>query len=153
MCLFAKDAADPAAVSAMKESKTSVSRAEYTDTQRELAEKARQMILSNLERHITIAEFARELHASPTQVKTCFRKVCGMPIYTYARVRRMEAAAKMLEETDDSVLEIAGKTGYENGSKFAKAFRDVMGVSPGEYRKKILWEREDLQWRESASGE
>ena len=35
---------------------------------------------------------------------------------------------------DASVLEVAGTFGYNNGSKFAKAFRDVCGVSPNEYR-------------------
>ena len=32
------------------------------------------------------------------------------------------------------VLDIAGQFGYDNASKFAKAFRDVVGVSPREYR-------------------
>ena len=34
------------------------------------------------------------------------------------------------------VLAIANRFGYDNGSKFAKAFRDVIGVSPSEYRLK-----------------
>ena len=32
------------------------------------------------------------------------------------------------------VLDIAGQFGYDNASKFARAFRDVIGVSPNEYR-------------------
>jgi AraC-like DNA-binding protein len=55
----------------------------------------------------------------------------------------MEAASWLLSETDQSILEIAGKFGYENGSKFAGAFRRVMGVSPSEYRRRVQWEREN----------
>ena len=32
------------------------------------------------------------------------------------------------------VLDIAGQFGYDNASKFAKAFRSVIGVSPSAYR-------------------
>ena len=46
------------------------------------------------------------------------------------------AAALMLKQTDHTVLDVAGRFGYDNGSKFAKAFRDVMGMSPKEYRQK-----------------
>ncbi len=116
---------------------------EYTDAQREVAERAHDMIMTNLERHITIAELSQALHASATQVKSCFHKVYGMPVYAYARSQRMEAAAGLLSETEESVLEIAGKFGYENGSKFARAFRAVMGVSPSEYRRRLQWEKEN----------
>lgn len=115
----------------------------YSQFQKELAQEAREMILSNLERHITIAELARALHVSPTRIKESFRKVYGTPIYSYTRRHRMEMAARQLAETGDSILEIAGKAGYENGSKFAKAFRDEMGAAPGEYRRRIFWEREN----------
>lgn len=116
---------------------------DYTAAQKEVADRAHEIIMTNLERHITIAEFAQTLHASPTQVKVCFHKVYGQPIYSYARSQRMEAASRLLTETDESILEIAGKFGYENGSKFARAFRTVIGVSPSEYRRRVLWEREN----------
>ena len=40
----------------------------------------------------------------------------------------------LLRQTDRTVLDIAGQFGYDNGSKFAKAFRDTVGMSPTEYR-------------------
>ena len=117
----------------------------YTASQQEVAERAHEMIMTNLERHITIAELSQTLHISATQVKSCFHKVYGMPIYAYARSQRMEAASSLLSETDQSILELAGKFGYENGSKFAGAFRRVKGVSPSEYRRRVQWERENRE--------
>lgn len=124
----------------------------YTASQQEVAERTHEMIMTNLERHITIAELSQTLHASATQVKSCFHKVYGMPINAYARSQRMEAASRLLSETDDSILEIAGKFGYENGSKFAGAFRSVMGVSPSEYRRRVQWERENQTLFEEETG-
>ncbi len=115
----------------------------YTAAQKEVADRAQEIIMANLERRITIAELAQALHVSATQVKVSFHKVTGMPVYAYARSKRMEAASGLLSDTDESILEIAGRFGYENGSKFARAFRIVMGVSPSEYRRRILWEREN----------
>ena len=122
----------------------------YTAAQKEVAEKAQEMIMANLGRHITITELAQILHISPTQLKVSFQKVYGIPVYSYARAKRMEAASYLLSETDKSVLEIAGEFGYENGSKFARAFRTIAGVTPREYRKRVLWERENRMFAEGA---
>ena len=48
----------------------------------------------------------------------------------FLRARRMRYAAELLRRSDESVLAIAGQLGYDNASKFARAFRQVMGVSP-----------------------
>ena len=47
----------------------------------------------------------------------------------------MRAAAADLDGSESKILEIAGRYGYENASKFACAFRKVMGKSPVEYRR------------------
>ena len=124
-----------------------------TEEQRALAGRIREIILSSLDRHVLIHELAEALHVSPTQVKSCFRKVYGMPVYSFARTQRMNRAAGMLEDSDETVLVIAGSCGYENGSKFSKAFRAVKGVSPSEYRRRICWERENrLEDNDGVSG-
>ena len=66
--------------------------------------------------------------------KTSFKGVYGSSIQAFQREQKMRAAAKLLQSTDRTVLDIAGQFGYANGSKFAAAFQNVMGVSPNEYR-------------------
>lgn len=60
----------------------------------------------------------------------------GKPLYQCIRAYKMRVAARLLGETDRTVLDIAGEFGYGNSSKFAAAFREVLGASPGEYRQK-----------------
>ena len=52
----------------------------------------------------------------------------------------MKAAAAVLISEKQSVAEIAQRFGYDNASKFSAAFRDVIGVTPQNYRNR----QEDL---------
>lgn len=106
-----------------------------TKTQARLARRAEALLRQDLSQHITIQEAASRLNVSPTSLKQSFRGVFGMPVYTYMRVLKMRFAALELCRTDKPVMEIAGEYGYENGSKFSAAFKDVMGEAPNTYRK------------------
>ena len=96
----------------------------------------RSFICENMDSHFTIEELSNKFDMPPTAMKLCFKNVFGLPVFTYARRERMKLAAKQLRECDRGILEIAGEVGYNNGSKFAHAFQDVMGMTPKEYRKK-----------------
>ena len=66
-----------------------------------------------------------------------FRAVYGAPVYRYIKDFKMKAAAAMLiSQRDLNISEIAQRTGYDNASKFSAAFRDVMGTTPQNYRKR-----------------
>jgi len=68
-------------------------------------------------------------------MNACFKAVYGVSIYAYVRIYRMQAAAAMLLQSQDSITAIAGQVGYANSSKFASAFKSVMQVAPSVYRK------------------
>ena len=57
--------------------------------------------------------------------------------YAYAHIKKykMNLAAVYLQETDQSITQIAGELGYSNISKFARAFQEVFGMLPKDYRK------------------
>lgn len=94
------------------------------------------MISENLSQHITIRELSYIFDISESKLKSDFKKRFGIPLYQYLRRKRMERAAEMIAETDMKILEISCCLGYDNGSKFARAFCDVIGVTPSEYRRK-----------------
>lgn len=101
----------------------------------ELARHTADYLLHNLGRHVTLEELTGAFGVSGTTLKKHFHDEYGMSLYAWFKTQRMEHAAQDLRESRDSVLKIAGDYGYENASKFSTAFRDVMGVSPREYRK------------------
>ncbi|NCC42938.1 MAG: AraC family transcriptional regulator [Clostridia bacterium] len=106
----------------------------YTKMQVLIAKKVCGYLIENMDKHITISELSQIFHVSQTQLKLSFKGVYGASIYTYIRAQKMQAAARMLKQTNDTILDIAGQCGYDNGSKFAKAFRDAIGMLPNEYR-------------------
>ena len=84
---------------------------------------------------ITVEQLAQALHATPEQLRYSVGRVYGKPLYQCVRAYKMRVAGRLLRETGRTVMDVAAELGYENGSKFSSAFRDVMGVSPGEYRR------------------
>ena len=48
---------------------------------------------------------------------------------------RYEAAIDLMQDTDNTITDIASLLGYSDPSHFARAFRRMAGVSPGEYQK------------------
>ena len=91
-------------------------------------------VCANMSRHFTIEELSEKFQVSPTQLKKSFRNVYGNSVYAYVRTQKMLSAARLLQETDRTILDIAGECGYDNGSKFSKAFREVMGMTPRDFR-------------------
>ena len=71
---------------------------------------------------------------SVSHLQKLFKQIYGVPVYHYIKEYRLEQAAVELVRSARPVTEIAQDAGYDNASKFARAFRDVIGVSPREYR-------------------
>lgn len=101
----------------------------------ELAKRAASYIADNMDSNISVAQISQEFHVSPTHLQNAFKGVFGVPVFSYIRIHKMNAAALQLVRTDKTVMEIANECGYDNASKFASAFREIMNENPLEYRK------------------
>ena len=97
-------------------------------------------LISNLQERPTIEELAKEFLINTATLKSTFKGIYGQPIGTYMKEYRIRQAATLLRQTQATIAEIANKVGYENQSKFATAFRDVLKVAPAEYRKQNISE-------------
>ncbi len=121
-------------LSALDTNQDELSTRTYSRTQVALAKEVSKYLMENMEERITLEQLSEHFHVSGTHIKNTFKGVYGVSLYSFIRTQKMESAAYLLEYTDKSILEIAGKHGYDNGSKFASAFRDVKGMAPNEYR-------------------
>lgn len=95
----------------------------------------KQYLQDQIAEPITLADLSSRFDIPLTQLKTNFKTVYGMPVYGFLRALRMQTAAQHLRTANASVADVAGRVGYANASKFAKAFKDEMGYSPLQYRK------------------
>ncbi len=88
----------------------------------------------NLDENIPLEKLCQRFGLGMTSLKQYFRTLYGCPPATYRKICRMQQAARLLRSTSATITEIAGRSGYENISKFSSAFKSVMGASPTEYR-------------------
>ncbi|WP_283609351.1 helix-turn-helix domain-containing protein [Faecalispora anaeroviscerum] len=86
--------------------------------------------------HFTLQELSERFDLPMTTMKQCFKGIYGTSVYAYMRSYRMQRAAVLLCQSEESVSSVAWRLGYVNASKFAAAFKKVIGFSPLEYRKK-----------------
>lgn len=93
-------------------------------------------LVEQLDTKISLRELADQYDLSLTMLKDCFKAIYGKPVHAFRREYKMQVATKLLTTTDISIAELAGKLGYENPNKFSTAFKDVIGLSPREYRVK-----------------
>ena len=106
-----------------------------SDSQLELAKRAASYIADNCDKSTSVRSLSEHLHVSVTHLQNSFKGVFGVTVFAYIRMQKMNAAALKLIRTDRSVMEIASEAGYDNASKFASAFRELMNEAPLEYRK------------------
>lgn len=115
-------------------------REQYTAPQVEIVKEIHRKLVSNLRERPTIDELSKEFLINTATLKNTFKGIYGQPIGTYMKEYRIRQAAVLLRQTQATIAEIANQVGYENQSKFATAFRDIMMIAPAEYRKQNIGE-------------
>ena len=108
---------------------------EYQSEQIETIRQIHEHLMQNLDQRATIETLSKQYLMNPTTLKTVFKSVYGTSIAAHMKEHRMEQAAKMLTESNQSIAEIATAVGYDSQSKFSAAFKDYFHILPKEYRK------------------
>ncbi|MGW5173948.1 AraC family transcriptional regulator [Streptomyces sp. NPDC004082] len=87
-----------------------------------------------LDREIDMAEVSRIAAVSEYHFRRMFSALAGMPLSVYVRRRRMTLAGAEVLAGERTLLDVAVRYGYGSGEAFARAFRSVHGIGPGEAR-------------------
>ncbi|GAB7184313.1 AraC family transcriptional regulator [Kitasatospora sp. Ki12] len=90
---------------------------------------------ARLDGEVDIAEAARIAAMSEYHFRRMFSTLAGMPLTVYLRRRRMTLAGAEVLAGEPTLLDIAVRYGYGSGEAFARAFRSVHGIGPGEARR------------------
>ncbi|MFD9797040.1 GyrI-like domain-containing protein [Streptomyces sp. NPDC059070] len=92
-------------------------------------------IEARLDGQVDVAELARIAMTSEYHLRRMFSALAGMPLSEYVRRRRLTVAGAEVLADERTLLEVAVRYGYGSGEAFARAFRAVHGVGPGEARR------------------
>jgi len=110
-------------------------RSSYRKQQVDIVKAVNEYISTQFMKRITIDSLSDQFDIPTSTLKRCFKGVYGTTIHHYLKECRINVAKHLLQESDQSILEIANAVGYENGSKFTSAFKEATGVTPSAYRK------------------
>ncbi|WP_162463016.1 response regulator transcription factor [Paenibacillus psychroresistens] len=103
-----------------------------------MVETIKEIIKSKYQEQIKIEDISKSVFLSGRHANALFKKETGKTIFDYIIQIRIEMAKKLLKETDSKVAAIAEIVGYLNTSYFCLAFKKNVGMTPAEYKSKVI---------------
>lgn len=85
--------------------------------------------------NFSIQQMADYFDMSASNLSHHFKKQTGQNISDYVNHLRINKAKELLKTSDYYVKEIVSKVGYCDDSSFIRKFKQIVGVTPGKYRK------------------
>jgi len=87
---------------------------------------------------LPLTELAEGAGCSVSTLQRAFRRCCGTTASGYRRSTRIRLARQLLEGSELSIKEIAGRTGYFDQAHFSRDFKKSCGLSPRAWRRRIV---------------
>lgn len=98
-------------------------------------------VLDYIHRHLgeelSLNSMATRVEMSPQHFANLFRKSTGHAPHQYVQRERLEAARRLLLETDRPIADIALEVGFASQSHFTDVFHKMVGIPPSRYRRQF----------------
>jgi AraC-like DNA-binding protein len=85
----------------------------------------------------TVASLASEAGMSRSAFAQRFKEIMSESPLEYLTRWRMYRGSDLLRESDRKLADVAQAVGYDSDGAFHKAFKRVLGIAPGEYRRSV----------------
>ena len=104
-----------------------------------------QFVEGNYHRKISLEEIGQFVGMSPSSVSRYFKRRTHQNLWEYINSYRINRAAQFIVESEQQISEIGAYCGFKNISNFNHLFRELIGTTPSEYRRKFKAAAESLQ--------
>ncbi len=91
----------------------------------------------NFGEEIEFAELSKRFHMDQASLCRFFKRATGRTMTAYLNELRVGAAAQLLINTDESVLDIGFRVGFGNYSNFNRQFKRIKGLGPRTLRREF----------------
>jgi AraC-like DNA-binding protein len=91
-----------------------------------------------LDASLSLQKLAKHIFTSPNYISQTLNETLGMNFFDYVNKYRIGAAKRMLEQSNNTVLDIAMSVGFNAKSSFYTAFKKETMQTPNQYRKNSL---------------
>ena len=102
----------------------------------ERIKKILQFVEGNYHRKLSLGEIGARVGMSPSSVCRFFKKYTYQNLWDYINSYRIVRAAQLIIQSDDPISEVGARCGFSNISNFNHAFRERLGSTPGDYRRR-----------------
>ena len=102
-----------------------------------IIEKAKSYIRDSYRKDISLDEVSREVDISPYYFSKLFKQETGGNFIEYLTEVRLRNARELLKDSQLSIKEICGESGYSDPNYFSRIFKKYEGVTPSEFRERL----------------
>lgn len=95
-------------------------------------------IEKNVDKPLNIETISDKAGYSKWHFQRIFKNVVGVSLGEYLLTRRLLKVSSDLKETDDKIMDIAVRYGFDSQQELTRSFKRILKSTPGKYRKNIL---------------
>ena len=92
-------------------------------------------IEEHYDQQLSLADIAKAAHLSVSRIAHLFKDEMGITIVDYITNIRINHAKQLLLATDKNCTQVCFSVGYNNQSYFTRTFKDLVGMTPRQFRK------------------
>lgn len=105
-----------------------------TETSEEKLKRVVKFINENFTSDISREGLAAAVEMNPNYMCSLFKSYTGSTLHDYISNLRVKEAVRLLENTDQKIIDIAFSVGFENSVTFNRVFKKITGKTPTEFR-------------------
>jgi AraC family transcriptional regulator len=98
---------------------------------------ATDLMIARLGEDVSLSEPAAACGLSPGYFARAFRQSVGTPPHRWLLLQRVLRAKSLLRDADFSLIDVAAACGFADQSHFTRVFTNIVGASPGAWRKQV----------------
>jgi AraC family transcriptional regulator len=102
-----------------------------------LVNAAKARLHAELDRNLALTAVAAELGASPFRLMRTFRAATGLTVRAWRRRARVLEALARIAAGEEDLGALAVRVGFAHHSHLTDSFREVLGASPSELRRRV----------------
>ncbi|MEW9108538.1 MAG: AraC family transcriptional regulator [Cytobacillus gottheilii] len=104
---------------------------------------AHDYIRSYFNHPIKLDKIARIACLSPNHLLRTYNQIYGRTPHQHISEFRIQKAKQLLSKADKNMTDITFELGFQNPVSFSKVFKQHVGISPIEYRKKVILDKKN----------
>ena len=84
---------------------------------------------------ISLEDISKKFNYDPSYFSKKFKANFGISFKDYVISLKIQEGQKLLQTTDFSIAHIAKLLNYQNTQNFCRAYKDILGITPYQYKK------------------